>query len=993
AGLQDSQAVTLDVNDLDESGPVFNSGTLADAINENSGASSVIYTATTNDATAVYSLSGTDASLFSINSATGEVTLLADADYETKSSYSFTVTATDGAGNHTDQTVTLAVNDLDESAPTITSGDTATSVDENSGAGQVVYTATADDSVDISDGVTFSLSGDDAADFSINSVTGDVTLLADADYETKSSYSFVVTATDGAGHFTDQTVTLAVNDLDESGPVFNSGTLADAIDENSGASSVIYTATSDDATAVYSLSGADAALFSINSSTGEVTLLADADYETNSSYNFTVIATDGAGNHTDQTVTLAVNNLDEAAPTITSGATATAIDENSGAGQVVYTAVADDTVDISDGVVFSLSGDDAAYFSIDASTGDVTLLADADYETKPSYSFTVTATDGAGHFTDQTVTLDVNDLDEAAPSITSGATATAIAENSGAGQVVYTAVADDFADISDGVTFSLSGDDAAYFSIDTSSGEVTLLADADYETKPSYSFTVTATDGAGNFTNQAVTLAVNNQDEAAPTITSGATATAIDENSGAGQVVYTATADDSADISDGVSFSLSGADAEYFSINSATGEVTLLADADYETKPSYSFTVTATDGAGNHTDQTVTLAVNNLDEVGPVFTSGTLADAIDENTGASSVIYTATTDDAAVVYSLSGTDASLFSINSATGEVTLLADADYETKPNYSFTVTATDGAGNHTDQTVTLAVNNLDEVAPTITSGDTATAIDENSGAGQVVYTATADDSADISDGVTFSLSGDDAAYFSIDASTGEVTLLADADYETKSSYSFTVTATDGVGHFTDQTVTLAVNNLDEAAPTITSGDTATAIDENSGAGQVVYTAVADDSADISDGVTFSLSGDDAAYFSINSATGEVTLLADADYETKPSYSFTVTATDGAGNHTDQTVTLAVNNLDEVAPIITSGDTATAIDENSGAGQVVYTATADDSADISDGVSFSLSGADAAYFSINSATGEVTLLADADYETKPSYSFTVTAT
>ena len=36
---------------------------------------------------------------------------------------------------------------------------------------------------------------------------------------------------------------------------------------------------------------------------------------------------------------------------------------------------------------------------------------------------------------------------------------------------------------------------------------------------------------------------------------------------------------------------------------------------------------------------------------------------------------------------------------------------------------------------------------------GDTADAIDENSGAGQVIYTATADDSADVSDGVTFSL------------------------------------------------------------------------------------------------------------------------------------------------------------------------------------------------------------------------------------------------
>ncbi|MDO6683791.1 cadherin domain-containing protein, partial [Oceanobacter sp. 5_MG-2023] len=1538
---------TLAVNNLDEVGPVFTSGTLADAIDENSGASSVIYTAATDDATAVYSLSGTDASLFSINSATGEVTLLADADYETKPSYSFTVTATDGAGNHTDQIVTLAVNNLDEVAPTITSGATATAIDENSGAGSVIYTATADDSADISDGVTFSLSGDDAAYFSINSATGEVTLLADADYETKSSYSFVVTATDGAGNFTNQTVTLAVNDLDDTAPdvsivlapaqvqlgyatvqdyfpqitevgsdgayavtwlgrdsdwdysifvqafsadgslngtivpltapnhydygpqitavgsdgayvvtwygadsandysifvqafnadgslngtavqlealgnttghdfdpqitavgsdgayvvtwngadsandysifvqafkadgsfngdtvqleapgnttypqitavgtdgayvvtwygddsdgdysifvqafkadgsfngdtvqlevpgnttaddwypqitavgtdgayvvtwygadsggddsifvqafdadgslsgttvqlealgnnaghdllpqitsvgsdgayvvtwygydgvgyggntsifiqafnaegsldgstvqlealgnttgedyapqitavgsdgayvvtwygedsnndysvfvqafdadgsfngatvqlealgnttgddydpqitavgsdgayvvtwygensdgnnsifmqafnadgslvmdstyetgelvtlqsseagtvylvsdtvtvtsesditsasshlwvaatlaaagtvtvdttalaygdyyayaVDNAGnlslvsdervTLADqtaptftsdatipAIDENSGENVVIYTATTDDAAAVYSLSGTDASLFSINSATGEVTLLADADYETKSSYSFTVTATDGAGNHTDQTVTLAVNNLDEVAPTITSGDTATAIDENSGAGQVVYTATADDSADISDGVSFSLSGTDASLFSINSVTGEVTLLADADYETKSSYNFTVIATDGAGHFTDQTVTLAVNNLDEAAPTITSGDTATAIDENSGASTVVYTATADDSADISDGVSFSLSGADAAYFSIDASTGEVTLLADADYETKSSYSFTVTATDGAGNYTDQTVTLTVNNLDELAPTITSGAIATAIDENSGAGQVVYTAAADDSADISSGVSFSLSGDDAAYFSINSATGEVTLLADADYETKDSYNFTVTAIDGAGNHTDQIVTLAVNNLDEVAPTITSGATATAIDENSGAGQVVYTAAADDSAdissgVSFLLSGDDAAYFSIDASTGEVTLLADADYETKASYSFIVTATDGAGNHTDQIVTLAVNNLDEIAPTITSGATATSIDENSGAGQVVYTATADDSADISDGVSFSLSGTDASLFSINSVTGEVTLLADADYETKSSYNFTVIATDGAGHFTDQTVTLAVNNLDEAAPTITSGDTATAIDENSGASTVVYTATADDSADISDGVSFSLSGADAAYFSIDASTGEVTLLADADYETKPDYSFTVVATDGAGNVTDQAVTLAVNNFDDTAPVISSGSSVS-VDENTAIDSVIHTVTADDSGDISGGVTFSLSGDDAALFSIDASTGDVSLNTILDAETRTDYSLIITVT
>uniref|UniRef100_UPI002B47BF6A cadherin repeat domain-containing protein n=1 Tax=Aeromonas caviae TaxID=648 RepID=UPI002B47BF6A len=125
------------------------------------------------------------------------------------------------------------------------------------------------------------------------------------------------------------------------------------------------------------------------------------------------------------------------------------------------------------------------------------------------------------------------------------------------------------------------------------------------------------------------------------------------------------------------------------------------------------------------------------------------------------------------------------------------------------------------------------DEVAPTITSGTTASAINENSGAGQVVYTVTSTDSGDIVTGTTsYSLKvGADAALFSIDAATGAVTLTGNPDYETKGSYSFTVVATDGAGNASEQVVTLNINNLDEVAPTITSGTTASAINENSGA------------------------------------------------------------------------------------------------------------------------------------------------------------------
>jgi hypothetical protein len=68
-----------------------------------------------------------------------------------------------------------------------------------------------------------------------------------------------------------------------------------------------------------------------------------------------------------------------------------------------------------------------------------------------------------------------------------------------------------------------------------------------------------------------------------------------------------------------------------------------------------------------------------------------------------------------------------------------------------------------------------------TITSGDTAITIDENSGAEQVVYTATADDSLDdVADSpITFTLAEGSDTALSIDPSTGEVTLSTDPDHE----------------------------------------------------------------------------------------------------------------------------------------------------------------------------------------------------------------------
>ena len=124
----------------------------------------------------------------------------------------------------------------------------------------------------------------------------------------------------------------------------------------------------------------------------------------------------------------------------------------------------------------------------------------------------------------------------------------------------------------------------------------------------------------------------------------------------------------------------------------------------------------------------------------------------------------------------------------------------------------AIDILNNIANITVNEITHYLDENAPVFTSSSTANPIDENSGNNQVVYTAVANDESS----VTYSLeSTDDYSHFNIDSSSGEVTLKDNPDFESKSSYYFTVIATDESGNSSDLNITLDINDLDENAST----------------------------------------------------------------------------------------------------------------------------------------------------------------------------------
>ena len=121
----------------------------------------------------------------------------------------------------------------------------------------------------------------------------------------------------------------------------------------------------------------------------------------------------------------------------------------------------------------------------------------------------------------------------------------------------------------------------------------------------------------------------------------------------------------------------------------------------------------------------------NIDTSAPQFTEGTYEVYVDESSGAGQGFYNASsTDNSTVTYTLkegNSDDASAFSIDSNTGQVTLTDDPDYETKQSYFFTVVATDEAGNSTEQPLTLYINDLDDTAPFLITQDTNLPISSN--------------------------------------------------------------------------------------------------------------------------------------------------------------------------------------------------------------------------------------------------------------------------
>jgi hypothetical protein len=230
---------------------------------------------------------------------------------------------------------------------------------------------------------------------------------------------------------------------------------------------------------------------------------------------------------------------------------------------------------------------------------------------------------------------------------------------------------------------------------------------------------------------------------------------------------------------------------------------------------------------------------------------------------------------------------------------------------SHNVTITATGSDASEVIGVFTILVTDVDEVAPTITSANSASNV-ENA---VLAHALTANES------VTWTITGGAVqALFEISGSTlrwasnGTKDFESPNDADTNNAYIVQVTATDAASNASNQTVTITVTDADDVAPTITSGSTA----DVDGGEELSHALTANET------VTWTIiGGADAADFEISGSTLRWVSNGTKDYDNPDdadlinTYVVQVMATDTAMNTADQTITITVGAADDSAAML----------------------------------------------------------------------------
>uniref|UniRef100_A0A674E1V5 Cadherin EGF LAG seven-pass G-type receptor 1a n=1 Tax=Salmo trutta TaxID=8032 RepID=A0A674E1V5_SALTR len=872
---------------------------------------------------------------FVINPQTGAITTVQPLDREVKDTHVFKVMVTDNGSPRRSATsyLTVTVSDTNDHSPVFEQTEYRVTIRENVEVGFEVMTIRATDGDAPSNAnMVYKIvnSGGVNAGFEIDPRHGLVRIRERPDRETMSQYQLIVEANDQGKdpepRSATATVNISVEDENDNYPQFSEKRYVVQIPENVAVNSKVTQVEATDkdegnnAKVHYSIiSGNVKGQFYIHSPTGVIDVINPLDYEMIREYNLRIKAQDGGRppliNGTGMVVVQVVDINDNAPMFVSTPFQATVL-ENVAIG---YSVIHIQAIDADSGnnarLEYRLTDTSPGFpFTINNSTGWITVAAELDRETTEFYTFGMEARDCGipAMSSSASVSITVLDVNDNIPTFTEKVYSLKINEDAVVGTSVLTVTAID-RDVNSVVTYQISsGNTRNRFAITSQSGGglITLALPLDYKQERQYVLTVTASDGT-RYDMAQVFINVTDANTHRPVFQSANYQVMISEDRPIGSTVVIISATDE-DTGENARITYIMEDnVPQFKIDPDTGAITTQMEIDYEDQASYTLAIIARDNGIPQKSDTTYVEIIILDandntpqflrdmyqgtvfEDAPIYTSVLQISASDRDSGSNGRLS----------YTFQGGDDGEgdFFIEPYSGIIRTARKLDRENVPVYTLKAFAVDKGIPPLKAAVDIQVSVLDinDNAPVFEKDELFIYVEENSPVGSVLarISATDPDEGTNAQIMYQIVEGNIPEIFKLDIFKGDLTALTDLDYESRTEFVIVVQATSAplVSRATVHIRLLDINDNDPVLQNFEIIFNNYVTNKSNSFPSGIIGKVPAHDPDVTDKLHYSFeSGNELNLLVLNADTGELKLSRDLDNNRPLEAPMTVSVSDG---------------------------------------------------------------------------------------------------
>uniref|UniRef100_A0A673L0R6 Cadherin domain-containing protein n=1 Tax=Sinocyclocheilus rhinocerous TaxID=307959 RepID=A0A673L0R6_9TELE len=665
------------------------------------------------------------------------------------------------------------------------------------------------------------------------------------DRETGEEHKMILTAFDGGNP--QKTGTIKINvivlDANDNAPVFSQSIYKASIPENfpKGSSVLRVSATDKDVGSngdvTYSFSQSSerlSNLFQIDSSSGDIIVNGQLDFEKSKKYELYVEATDKGGLSDTSKVHIEITDINDNAPIISVISFSNPVAESSAPETVIAMLNVKDLDSGKNGIVRCYIAQNLPFKIKSSSPNFYSLVTDEllDREKVSEYNITITAIDeGSPSFsTNKTLTLKISDLyritieildvNDNSPAFPRGNVTLEISESASTGaRFTVDSAVDPDVGINSIQSYSVHPTDHFTLKTQSRSGssknvELVLQTHLDREKQDHLYLTVTATDGGNPKRSGTVKINIiilDNNDNA-PIFQKDTYRIYIPENIAKGSLLVTVNATD-ADIAANAQIGYyfehtTPKIRDLFSVDPSSGEIRLIGELDFEESAIHEFKIQAKDQGGLSDSSEVIVEVTDVNDNAPKMTLMSFSNNIPENAPLGTVVAMINIQDSdseenGKITCFIDRDLPFKIESSLTNYYSIFTDSelDREDIPEYNITITAKDSGSPSlfSKKILNVKITDVNDHAPQFEQDSYNAYVMENNSPSLSLFSVKAHD-ADLGANarVSYFISDNDlngtpiSSLVSINSESGTVYATKSFDYEQLKSFTITVKAQD---------------------------------------------------------------------------------------------------------------------------------------------------------------------------------------------------------